>query len=119
MNADKKSPVNGERLQLHKVKRVTMGRCLRVWVGMGCRVPGKDTFVGRETSTPSLCLESRRRALETWADRFGRGRLKESLCNDICFLWEAGAPVRVSAAERVCGETEACRNLENILVIAL
>ena len=82
MNADKKSPVNGERLQLHKRKRIII-RVLRVWAGVGGRAPGEDTLAKRETFT-SLCLEGRRGALETWAGRFGRGRLEESPCNDTC-----------------------------------
>lgn len=65
MNTDKKSPVNGEILQLHKRKKITIRRCLRVWAGMGCRAPGEDIFMERETFAPSLCLEGRRRALET------------------------------------------------------
>lgn len=73
----------GERLQLHKRKRITIRRYLRVWVGMGCRAPG-GTLLPRETFTPSLCVEGRRRALETWAGRLGRGRLEESPCDDIC-----------------------------------
>lgn len=43
INADKKSPGNRERLQLHKRKRKTMRKCLRVWAGMGCKAPGEDT----------------------------------------------------------------------------
>lgn len=83
MNADKESPVIRERPQLHKRKRITIGRCLRVWAGLGCRAPG-GTLLPRETFTPSLCLEGRRSALETWAGRFGRGRLEGSPCEDIC-----------------------------------
>lgn len=70
INADKKSPGNRERLQLHKRKRKTMRKCLRVWAGMGCKAPGEDTC-WRETFVSSLCLMGRRRALETWTDRFG------------------------------------------------